>query len=327
MKKSVKISLIISGALIISGLLILFGALWTVSFDISKLDYTSYNTVNYKATVYDVDYDFTDIYIEEPSLDITFEETEDNSAYVRTYAYEDVQHQVYVENNKLYIKRAKNDNVVRIFGINIPSEPQRLTVCLPQKTYNNVTINCASSEVTIFEMKNIAFENLEANSTSGDVGVFGCITDTVKVDTTSGTVTVLVCPVKFIDLSTTSGNIDIKKVSGSESIKAKTTSGNLYMWLTDCNSLSVESVSGEIDLIDVTVSSLLNAQSTSGDINLENSDANELYIKTTSGDVEGHLLSKKTFVVDTTSGSVEVPQTYSNSKCEVHTVSGDVEFK
>ncbi len=327
MKKAVKTSLIISGALIVAGLLILFGALWTVSFDLSKLDYTSYNTVNYKATVYDVDYDFTDIYIEEPNLDINFEITDDNTAYVRTYAYEGVQHQVYVENDKLIIKRTKDASKIRLFGIYIPSEPQELTICIPEKEYSNLTINSASSIVDVFGAKNLTIKNAVINTLSGDVGIYGCVTESLKVDTVSGSVTLLDYSPRFIELSSTSGNIVIKKVTGSDSIKVNTTSGDVYMWLNDCDTMSVETVSGEQNFSSVVVSSLFKAQSTSGDISLEECDANELYIKTTSGDVEGRLLSDKIFVVDTTSGSIRVPSKYTGGKCEIYTVSGDVEFE
>ena len=81
MKKSVKTALIVSVTLILSGLVILFAVLWSLSFDLSKLDYTAYNNVEYKVSVYDVDYDFTDVYIDETSLDINFELTSEEKAW------------------------------------------------------------------------------------------------------------------------------------------------------------------------------------------------------------------------------------------------------
>jgi DUF4097 and DUF4098 domain-containing protein YvlB len=63
-----------------------------------------------------------------------------------------------------------------------------------------------------------------------------------------------------------------------------------------------------------------------GNVFLGSSDAVEIVIHTTTGDVDGVLLTEKVFVVSTKAGIVDVPESMSGGRCEVHTTTGDIGF-
>ncbi len=327
MKKTVKIALIVSATLILSGLLILFAVLWSLSFDFSKLDYTAYNNVEYKVMVYDVDYDFNDIYIDETSLDIKFDLTSEEKPYVRVMAQENIRHQVYVENEKLIIKRADNTSINSVWGINIAKQTPCLTVYLPKKNFENLTINSTSGDIFIYENKNFSFKNCEISANSSDVDVLGCITDSLTVNNTSGKIDVGFGLIKNVSLSSNSGDVYLQKLKDSHNIDIKTTSGDTNISLVQCDNLSVESNSGEQECLNTEVANLSEMHSTSGDITLEAFDSGESNLWSTSGSIYGEFLTSKNFITDSASGTIKAPIGGTGGNCLVRTNSGDITLK
>lgn len=328
MKKTVKTALVVSLIFISTGLLILISALWSVSFDFSKLDYTAYNTVNYKHTVYDVDYDFTDVYINDSNLDIYFATTNEEKAYVKVVAEEGIKHQVYVENDKLVVKRTPKSNNIKIFSINFETVTTSITLYLPPKEYNELTIECASSSVFIYEDE-FSFNNCNITSSSGEIEVFGCINNSLNISTTSGNIEVGYYSPKSVTLSTNSGWVHLQKLTETDDITINTTSGDIDIALATCDNLTTKSNSGIHEFSDVLVTDKTKVESTSGDIKLNAFDSGELELSTTSGDVYGELLSKKTFITDTASGDINISHDAYGEKgeCHINTTSGDITIK
>ena len=83
-------------------------------------------------------------------------------------------------------------------------------------------------------------------------------------------------------------------------------------------------ISGGVMLTDTVSSQKLKANSTSGEIDLKRCDAKNIVLDTVSGEISGTLLSNKQFITETTSGTVNVPQSVSNEECRITTVSGDI---
>ena len=130
-----------------------------------------------------------------------------------------------------------------------------------------------------------------------------------------------------------SGDIVIPKEFHFESAEVQSTSGDIhFMAAVDgdlsakCQTVTINTTSGEIEMSNVIADENIHIESVSGDVNLHQCDAASLWLKTVSGDVSGLLLTKKIFFVNTTSGDIDVPHLDSGGKCEVTTVSGDVEF-
>lgn len=327
MKKSVKIALIVSVTMIFSGLLMLFAVLWSLSFDFSKLDYTAYNNVEYKVTVYDIDYDFNDVYIDEKSLDIYFDSTSEEKAYVRVLAQENIKHQVFVENEKLIVKRTDDSLKNSVWGINIGTQTPRLTVYLPKKNFENLTINSTSGDIYIYDNKNFSFKNCEISANSSDVDVLGFVTDSLTVNTTSGKIGVGFGLTKNVTLSSNSGDVYLQKLKDSHDINIKTTSGDIYVSLVQCDNLSVESNSGEQKCLNTEVANLSEMHSTSGDITLEAFDSGESNLWSTSGTIYGEFLTSKNFITFSESGTINAPIDGTGGNCLVRTYSGDITLK
>lgn len=328
MKKTTKTALIVSAILIVSGIVILISALLSVSFDFSKLDYTSYNTEEYKCNVYDVDYDFSDVYINDNSLDIYFTTTTESKAYVQIIAQEGIRHQVYVENGKLIVKRTSDSYKNTIFSINLNNTNPAITVYLPEKEYNELTIESSSGDVCIYEDK-FSFKNSNITSSSGEINVFGCVTNSLKIGSSSGDIEVGYYSPKSVNVSTNSGRVYLQKLTKTEDISINTTSGDIGIALTTCDRLTAKSNSGAQEFSDVIITDKAKIESTSGDICLEIFDSGELELSSLSGDIYGELLSKKKFVTDTASGDVDIAHDAhgENGECNINTASGDITIR
>ncbi len=328
MKKGLKTALILSVSFILAGIIILVSVLCTTSFDFEKLSFLSFASVDYDTYIYDVENDFTDVYIEEPNLDINFATSEDDTTQVKVLSKKGTKHKVYVENKKLIVKYIQDIPKVEFyFNFSVSTQSPNITIYLPAKTYNALSVKGTSSNITIHDMINeFEFKTANIKSTSGSIGVFDCVTDTLVAESNSGDIEVAYNSPKDINISTTSGWVLLQKLSDATNIEVSTNSGDIDFMSVDSKSISAESASGEQHYINVNATSDIIAKSNSGDIELGTSDASELYFETDSGDVIGQLRSDKNFLVDTDSGNVDVPFSDKGGKCEVHTTSGDVDF-
>lgn len=162
-------------------------------------------------------------------------------------------------------------------------------------------------KVTVYLPGN-EYDSLDIATASGDVSVPSDFKfKTINTATASGTVALLA----------SCGDINIAAASGDVTLGAKS-----------ADSVSIATASGKVKLDGTVISGRLAIKTISGDIELDRCDAGEIGIDTTSGEVEGLLLSGKQFSVKTTSGEVEVPgDTAGAGRCEIHTVSGDVELR
>ena len=91
------------------------------------------------------------------------------------------------------------------------------------------------------------------------------------------------------------------------------------------NSLDINASTSDI-LIKNFAANTVKIKTSTGDIEFKGADAEELDIKTNTGDVFGTLLSDKTFVTETNTGTVKVPKSTSGGKCKIKTNTGDIKI-
>lgn len=91
--------------------------------------------------------------------------------------------------------------------------------------------------------------------------------------------------------------------------------------------IAARSTAGGIELTDVIAQKNLYAKSISGSVALDGCDGGAIRIETISGSVRGMLLSDKTFITDSTSGSVRVLRSSVGVECEITTTSGSIEIE
>ncbi len=146
----------------------------------------------------------------------------------------------------------------------------------------------------------------------------------LKADTSSGNIS---AASGFVfgeaELGSSSGNIGFEAKT-REGLSVRTSSGNVYFDGVRGKTLSAETSSGTVSAANTVMEEELNVRTSSGDVRIDECDAPKIVIRTSSGDVEGRLLSRKTFDVKTSSGIVNVPESYGEEICEIRTSSGNV---
>lgn len=109
-----------------------------------------------------------------------------------------------------------------------------------------------------------------------------------------------------------------------EKLAAKAISGRVELAHIRSGEIVTQSTAGRIVLNDVITEDRLYAKSISGGVTLDGCDGGTIRIESTSGSVKGPILSDKTFVTHSASGSVKVPRCAGGGKCEITTTSGSI---
>ena len=60
------------------------------------------------------------------------------------------------------------------------------------------------------------------------------------------------------------------------------------------------------------------------DVIFDSFDAKNIYVSVTTGDVKGTILTDKIFNVKSSTGKVNVPDTYNGGICKISTTTGDI---
>ncbi len=320
MKKSKIIMIVVAIILIVSGGIIGAIALATKDFDLSEESMV--NTMHFVTNTYNMDEAFSDITIEGAEADIRFLTSEDDSCKVVCNEAEEVYHSVEVKNDTLTIERIDTRKWYGNVGINMGR--MEILVYLPQTEYEALYVKSVSGAIDI--PKDFGFKEAELRSTSGDVNFTASVQNELSIETVSGNLYVGDISPKSLKLHSTSGDAKISSVNVEAELTAETVSGNFELTNIGCRNITAESTSGEMGLVNVNVSEDIHIESVSGDVTLMECDADSLWLKTSSGDVSGTLLTEKIFITDTSSGDIDVPNSASGGKCEITTVSGNIEF-
>lgn len=183
-------------------------------------------------------------------------------------------------------------------------------------------------------------ENLDIQTTSAEVRIYGLELTGLDVSTTSGRISASECYTRTANLTTTSGNMDLSTLH-AEALNLGTTSGDLNGTVVS-GQIEASSISGEICLYSEEDMEKAQLSSVSGDIylSLEDSAAQSIGVSSTSGDISLSVPYDLGFTMDysTVSGDLNnsLPEMLQqNGKyisngggCEisVETVSGDLEI-
>lgn len=202
------------------------------------------------------------------------------------------------------------------------------------------------------------FPYLHIASTSGDVKLYGAISNEVVVNTMSGDIELQNFHSKTMQLQSQSGDVNIQNSNG-ESLCCSSTSGDLRFMEVNYKNFNLESSSGDIQFhraeggivtsrsksggisfrdckmnrVDSKTSSgnviilnvfadSINMHSTSGDVKAEGSTIAQILLQSTSGDV---LTSRiKSNVINVSSKSGDVRATAESKEWKASSISGDV---
>nr|WP_232243300.1 DUF4097 family beta strand repeat-containing protein [Paenibacillus sp. GSMTC-2017] len=229
---------------------------------------------------YDLD-DIKHLSVEDSSINITVLQGNSSQAVVRMEGsvsknlFDDYKLEGQRDGDTLHIRTKSGD------GWNwFTWSTVKLTIELPPKQWEEVTINSSSGNITVDQLLSA---KLSLKTSSGNI----------KAEKIDG---------HDLSLRTSSGNIKLLQATGDE-LELKSSSGNITIEEYKATQLDLHSVSGNIKAIEGT--SEIVAQSTSGNITIESDDL--LYdadLKSTSGNVSVALRNDPTsLAIDFNAGS------------------------
>lgn len=311
--------LITATVLLLLGIGVIIGV--TVAVD---MDYTKLSTAEYEKNTVEVTDEFSDISIESDWADIVLVPSEDENCRVVFRQRSDLDYTASVSDNTLVVKEYDKRQWYDRIDYSFSSDIADITVYLPVKQYGKFNATIVSGNVSV--PADFSFNGIAIKGTSGEIECKASAAESLQIETDSGCINASGLTSKMLSLSTFSGDIKIADVNCT-GCSAKTDSGNMKMNSLNCNNVIAGSFSGDITLKNVIVKGNITAESSSGNVRFDKSDAGEISVKTDSGDISGTLLSEKIFMIQTFSDDVNVPKTTSGGKCEITTLSGDIDIK
>ena len=316
MKKSVWISLIVSGALIVFGAGFFVSALNGVNWDFSAL--SGYEFVTDTCNVTEP---FSNISIDSDTADIQFIPSTDGKCRVE---YGDLVYNVYeieVRDGTLHI--ILNDTRKWYDYISIGTfTSSYITVYLPAGEYGTLTVSESTGDIEI--PADFSFENLDMELSTGDVNVLASIKNTAKIKANTGDVTLKDLCVGGLEIKVTTGKIELEGVDCTGDVSLRCSTGKTFLTDLTCASLTSKGSSGDILLKNVIALGAFDISRDTGDVSFDSCDAANITVSTDTGDVRGTLRTDKIFVCRSDTGRVEVPPTTKGGTCRITTDTGDI---
>lgn len=310
--------LIIGAVLLIVGLVLFAIEMTALGWDFSRL-----STVRYESVMHGVEQPFHSISVDTKTADITFALAEDGVGRVVADETEKLRYSVSVEEGVLKIclmdKRDWYDRIGVFF------ETPTLTVYLPQKEYEALTVKESTGDVQI--PGDFTFESLTVEISTGDVALRASVKEQARVKTTTGDILAENMMAGALDLCATTGDITVKIVICAGNIDVAVGTGKTELADVRCRSLATVGTTGDIRMKNVIAKGSVSIERDTGDVTFDACDAAEITVRTTTGDVTGSLLSPKNFEASATTGDVRVPSSDEGGTCVINTTTGDIHIK
>jgi len=285
-----------------------------------KWDFTKLSTVKYETNNYEITENFNNISIITETSDVVFVPSENQKASVVCHEQKNMKHLVIVQNGKIVIEVVDTRKWYEYIGINF-STP-KITVYIPQGEYGKLSIKSSTGDVKI--PKEFKFENIDISESTGNVTNYASASENIIIKTSTGNIRVENLSANTLDLSASTGEVTVSNVTCEGDVKINVSTGKTNLTNIECKNVVSNGDTGVISLKNVIAAEKFSIERSTGDVKFDGCDAAEIFVETDTGDVRGSLLSDKIFVVQTDTGSVDVPKTISGRKCEITTDTGDI---
>ena len=315
MSKTTKKWIITAAFFILTGAL-LFGGIMTVY----KWDFTKLSTEKFQTKNHEINQVFKNISIDSDIADIKLVSSENSTCSVECYEYTNMSFSVEVEDETLVIKMTDTRKWYEYISISFKTP--KVTIYLPQNEYGNAFIKGSTGDIHL--PKGMIFENINISLSTGDVLCQSSAQNKIKISTTTGDIQAEGADANTMELSVSTGDIIASSVVCKDTINVKVSTGDAKLRNIECGSVISNGSTGDITLENVIANKSVNITRSTGDVKFDRSDADEIYVKTSTGDVYGSLLSDKNFITSTSTGSVKVPQSSSESNCRITTTTGSI---
>lgn len=308
--------IIIAVALILIGAAITFTALCMAKWDFRNFDNTIYETVTHEPAG-----DLQNISISSSEADVILRPAEDGTLRVVCHENVKVPHTVTLVDGTLTVKSVDNRawyDHIQAFSFDTP----KITVYLPDDAYGDLALQGSTGDADIPSA--FSFTSITVQRSTGDVICRASSETGITISVSTGDILLMNATASEITLRTTTGDVGLSRVSCSGRVALDVDTGDVTATDLSCGAFSSEGTTGDVELTHVIVSQTMRLSRSTGDIEIEGCDAAELYIETDTGDVDGFLLSPKTFLAESASGSVKVPPSATGGRCEIRTNTGDI---
>ena len=307
-------------------ILVVLGALITVLPACSSGGIKDMVYKNFETKTHDVVDEFSGVYIDSKTAQITFVKSEDNKAKVVCFEKDKTSFSVAVEDGTLKIKLIdKRKWFEKIFDWGT----DKITVSLPQEVYGALTIKNDTGDITI--PKGFTFATIDIQARTGDVECSASSIGSVKIKTSTGNIAVAVEDNEKIlsselYLFVSTGRVEVSNVDCAGEFKVTVSTGKTKINNVTCGSFDSEGNTGDISITNFTCAQTFEIERSTGDVSFDACDAGNLFVKTDTGDVKGSLLSEKVFIAKSDTGKVEHPKTASGGICEITTDTGNIKI-
>lgn len=313
----IQIWLAIAIALVLIGLIIFAAVMAAYGWDFTKL-----STLKYETNTYPINDAFSSISINTDTADILFTPANDEKCSVVCYETEKVKHTVTVQGDILTIHLVDNRQWHEYIGINFNSP--KITVYLPQREYNMLSIKGSTGDVEI--PQNFQCRTMEILMSTGDVLSSASASENVKIKTTTGSIHIQNISAAALDLTVSTGKVQVTNAICKGDLTVHVSTGKTNLTNIQCLNLISKGNTGDISLKNVIATGNFSIERTTGDIQLNGSDAAAICMNTDTGDIIGTLLSSKIFLASTDTGHVDVPQTATGGTCQIETSTGNIKI-
>lgn len=317
MSKAKKIWLIVAASLIALGLLTVIVVMSIFGWDWSKLNNNKYETNTHVITE-----EFEKLSIDTATADIVLVPSDNGECRIECYEMKKAKHSVFVEDGTLNVKIEDTRKWYDYIGLNFGKV--KITVYIPAAGYSELAINDSTGDIEI--PGDFSFENIDIFVSTGDVNCRASASGDVKIETSTGDITLANARAGSASVFATTGDIRILNSDFNEDVIVGVSTGDVILSDVTCKNLVSRGSTGDVTLGSVKASEGLSVHRSTGKVMLDGCDAAAIYIKTSTGDVRGSLLSEKVFIVSAGTGKIDVPETTSGGKCEIHTGTGDIKI-
>ncbi|MBE6689686.1 MAG: DUF4097 domain-containing protein [Ruminococcaceae bacterium] len=315
MNKTTAVWIAVAVSLILLGAVIFLVAAGSASWDFAKLSGKEYET-----NTYEIIENFDNVSLKIDTADVLFLPSEDEKCRVVCYEETNMKHTVLVENGTLTVRA--NDSRKWYEHISWYDRGERLTVYLPQTAYATLKIEGSTGDVEL--PQDLSFGSIDIALSTGDVSCKASASQAIRIAASTGDIRLEGLSAASLALSVSTGDVTVTSTTCAGDVTISVSTGKVILSELTCKGLTSDGSTGDISLKNVIVAEKLLVERSTGDVRFEHCDADELSVMTNTGDVIGSLRSDKVFIVDTNTGSKEVPATTAGGRCEITTDTGDI---
>ena len=316
MKK--KILLVFALVLCAVGAAIFLFALSQVGWNFSRLFRVEYTDLTHV-----IDPDFEKIQIDVGTANVEFIASRDGEVSVFLHQRDKVEYTVNEKNGVITI--SENNTMEwydHIFSVSF--DTPRIVVSLPSGEYGSLAAATRTGDVTLG--RDLTFSGIEISQSTGNTRLYSSSVGDVKIDTGTGNLLVEGVTLPSLDVSVTTGNVTISSLDAVGDVSVRSSTGNVDITDLSSDGLTVNGGTGYASLCRAVARTALTVELSTGEVRLADSDSALVRITTSTGSVRGNLLTGKTFVAKSGTGTVNVPEDSGQNRCEITTGTGSIDI-